>query len=208
MAEVPRTATPISMAEARARLQQTWPELSSVELDYFQALVLVETGGGKSVIQHNFGNLSAGGFYNGVERLNFPTYWRPPWWDKPDDRTYDRMISGLAPSAFRAYASPEAGMAGYVSLLKSSGYGPLRAAASQDSVELFVNALRDTGYSKDYGPAHYGTFRSIIAKIRGTNATPGSVTKSTSNGAIVPLVGGVVLLVASGVGWLLSRRKK
>lgn len=208
MGEVPATNTPMSMPDVRALLAQTWADLTATELDYFEALIWVETGGGKSLKQQNFGNLSAGGFYSGSEHLNFPTYWRPPWYVDAGGlgaltATRDKMLAGQAPSAFRAYATPTAGMAGYVKLLAAARYAPLRAAAGQDSVESFVDALASTGYSKDYGSKHYATFRAILAQIRATNipvSAPdiqGGLSSSAGVGAAGVILGVVALVFVS-----------
>jgi hypothetical protein len=202
MGEVPATNTPASSDEIRMALDLAWPELSPRARDYFHGLVLVETGNGKALKQWNVGNLSAGGFYSGSEKLVYPTYWRPPWFSGTGE-LHDRMIAGKAPSAFRAYSSLEQGVSAYVGLLRSRQYQALVVAADLDDVSGFVQALHDSGYSSDYGPKHVPTFSSIIRDIRGTYATHMQVATPQSShlGASTVLMVGGVLLLTGAVFW-------
>ena len=170
---------------------------------------MVETANGKGIKNYNFGNLSAGGIYNGVEKIVYPTYWRPPWYADPSNPIYDRMQNGLAPSAFQAYGSPSEGMAAYVRLLKSRGYEPLVSAAAANDATTFVTALHDTGYSRDYGPGHVPTFELIVQRIRGSSPSATQMqVASGANPVQVALAVGGLGAVGLTLYWVWRRRAR
>lgn len=177
LAQLGRTPTPISLKDAAASLRDAVrAELPSADnpqaLELLLALIWLETGRGQSVTQYNYGNLAAGGYANGVEHISFEPFWRPAWYDDEKSSTHQRMLDGQAPSAFRAYGDSQEGMRAFVRLLAGSRYGGLVAAARSGSVESFVQALHDSGYSKDYGPQHAPTFRSLVSDIRSAAVLP------------------------------------
>jgi len=99
------------------------PALALAELEL--AHQWLETKGTTGMWRFNWGNLSAGGFADGVERLAWKgDVWRPPWFapaEGADARTlelHEKMLSGTAPSAFRAYEGHRQGAQGYVTLLQ------------------------------------------------------------------------------------------
>src|SRR5512138_2275109 len=122
MSEVPRTKTPLSPSALAAAIDseiKAYPTLVPAR-DYIVALARVETGNGASLIANNFGNLSAGGFSKGVEKLYSGDYWRPPWFADSTNALHKKMLDGQAPSAFRAYGSASAGVRAYLGLLASA----------------------------------------------------------------------------------------
>jgi hypothetical protein len=211
--EQERLVTPLTLPVARAALHAAAPEWSDTVLDYVMALLWNETGRGSSCIGRNWGNLACAGFVDGVESAWWAhKYWRPEWFESPPEarwaELHEKMLAGEAPSAFRYYDTHEAGAAGYVSLLKSSRYKGLIAAAEADSPEQFVAVLASAGYSKDYGAAHIPTFRSLVAEMRAARGA-GLVAPSRArdDGASVAVVVGVGLsLTAAGLLWLIARR--
>lgn len=196
MVEVTASSTPASSDEIRLALDAAWSELSRSARDYFHALILVETNRGRSLKQWNVGNLSAGGFSNGVEKLSNSNYWRPPWFSEPGE-LHDRMLAGEVPSAFRAFDDLQTGVAAFVQVLRGERYRGLVSSAERDDPKAFVSALRDSGYSSGYGPAHVDTFRSIIGEIRVTPMQAGD----GRWGVAVPLVIAGTLLLTGLVFW-------
>ena len=215
MAEVPATATPVTLDTAAyalltaARAQGL--SLTRVGALLFLALVWVETGRGKSTIQHNVGNVMARGYRtNGVEYSVWSgDYWRPAWFNDTSSATYQRMLNGQAPSAFRAYDSLVDGMADYVAVL--FGKSGLVQAANSGDVSAFVDVLSRT-YSPDYGPSHVKTFTSLVndfdaqgiylelgqaAPSVQTTATSTPASKRSSGGGLGLLVGGAVAVVVA-----------
>src|SRR5512138_508504 len=213
MSEVPRTKTPLSPSARAAPMESAinaYPTLVPAR-DYIVALARVETGNGASLIANNFGNLSAGGFSKGVEKLYSGDYWRPPWFADSTNALHKKMLDGQAPSAFRAYGSASAGVRAYLGLLASAHYQPLIVAAWRDDVDQWVQQLHDTGYSRDYGPKHVPTFRGILADIRGGSAPPSA--PSAPSAPSVPSGAGalfavlaVLLVAGSGAWFALSKR--
>jgi hypothetical protein len=175
--EVPAVATPVSLDEARALLFAVAPSSwAGNVLVYLLALLWVECGRGARVIAHNFGNLAAGGYAKNKagEWVDVAwwtgSYWRPDWYASPPEERWqslhERMLRGEAPSAFRAYPGPTDGVRAFVRLLSDPRFAGVLTAAREDSPEAFVQALHDSGYSKDYKAAHVPTFRALVAEIR------------------------------------------
>lgn len=151
---VPATKTPIGREDAARALLAAWPELDREQAALFLALMWIETAQGHSAVQFNPGNLSAS------ETTWHGKAWRPPWYEltgpNPEPRLvklHELMLQGKAPKAFRAYDTWEAGFRDWASNLKSSGYAPLREAASSGDVARFVAEL-GRRYAADYTSAH------------------------------------------------------
>lgn len=130
---------------------------------YLLALAWIESGRGKSVVCNNPGNLMARGYRRGSEYSVWSgNYWRPEWFSSPG-QLHDAMVSGNAPSAFRAYPSAVDGWEDYVALVVKKQ--ELLTSAMNDDVSDFVRALHAT-YSPDYSDSHVGTFRALITDFR------------------------------------------
>lgn len=124
MAEVYPTVTPLSLDEAAEILCDVYKErfgsypprkLASVLL----AIIAVENAGGKSIIQHNWGNLVA---FN----------WRGDFWQGRD-------------RPFRAYASHERGASGFLALIFKRYPGIVRGAIA-GNVPATARAIVEEGY--------------------------------------------------------------
>jgi hypothetical protein len=201
MPEVPRRNTPVSLAalyeavKADGRVRGWGP----TETALHAALAAVETAKGSRIQNHSPGNVSAAGYYNGKEKVLWGgDYWRPPWFKDEADPLHGKMLAGQAPSAFRAYSALNEGMRDWSALLMKSGYASLRQAAQSGDVDRYVQALHDTGYSKDYSVKDHGpTFRAIVKELQGVGAQPAI---ATGGGSAWPLVVGLGLAgVAGGV---------
>jgi hypothetical protein len=157
---VPALSTPIDAAHARDALLAAAPALDRASASLLLALIWVETGGGH-LFNWNAGNISAGSSWPG-------NAWRPPWFELTGnahlDALHERMLKGEAPSAFRAYNSAPEGFADFVGTLRRQFQSVLAAAGSGDAA-TFVHALHDSGYSRDYTPAHVGTFAHLQAQF-------------------------------------------
>ena len=160
MSEVPATATPLTRDATAAAFLPAYleafgelPDRNRAEL--LLAMVWLENANGKSIIQHNWGNLatvaSAGG-----------DYWRPPWFDLdqvqamedgPKKRRYldlhQRMLDNAAPEAFRAFAGHELGARAWLRLLQQERMRPILDAASSGDATRFAHAIFSTGYCPD-----------------------------------------------------------
>lgn len=150
MAELPRTLTPIGADAATALmvtslgvLEEPKPELVAQHL---LSLVWIETGNGRAMTQHNWGNLS--GAYQG-------NYWRPPWFEVDESSSqrnrylHQRMLEGKAPSKFRAYRDRGEGLDDFLRLIYSRPFAPMLVAARAGDTRAFANAVHDTGYCPD-----------------------------------------------------------
>jgi hypothetical protein len=176
------------------------PSLPLAELNL--AHQWLETKGTKAMWRYDWGNLSAGGFVNGEEKLSWKgDVWRPPWFEPgegADARTLDlheKMLAGTAPSAFRGYQSHAEGAEGYVRLLLRPGFAKLLQAGAQGSPRAYAQAVVDTGYCRDRGcqPDQMGpALTKVVAQFRrdGVFKTLGLSRPSSgsSSGAVV-LVG-------------------
>jgi len=185
--EVPATRAPLAARDVALALDAAFRAAGAAmpiqAIELFTVLTQVETGGHATC--NNVGNLSAGGFYNGAEHINYPTYWRPPWYSVSTDNAkllalHDRMLKGTAPSAFRAYQTVEAGIADFVGLIVRK-FGNLVDAARSGDVHEFRLAL-DTGYSPDYTEAHERTFTSLVNAYRANGVFDG-ITASDDGGS-------------------------
>ena len=148
---VAAVSTPISAEHARDALVAAMPGIDRESAALLLSLIWVETGRG-NLMNHNAGNITAGLSWQGLA-------WRPPWFSTPGP-LHDRMLAGTAPSAFRAYNSATEGFADFVHVLQHQFKSVLDAAASGNPA-LFVQALHDSGYSRDYNLTHIPTFAQL-----------------------------------------------
>lgn len=153
MIVVPAKRTPLTPEAASRAVLSSWdavfggaPDLETFAL--IMALVWIETARGTSLMNYNFGNIIASEKYQGKA-------WRPPWYNPPTEATSERnrhlheeMLAGRAPSAFRAYDTPEQGSLDFVQQLQRS-FPEVVNAASTGDVDAFRRALSQK-YSKDY----------------------------------------------------------
>lgn len=157
--EVPAKTTPVTKEQALAALQRAWGPLSRELAASLLSLVWIETGGGK-LQNFNPGNISAGSQYTGM-------VWRPPWYPEPGPNTPQKMadlhramLNKTAPSAFRAYATLEAGFTDFVNQLKHT-FPEVVAAAEHGTPDQFREALSQK-YSHDYrNPQATATFTKL-----------------------------------------------
>jgi len=168
---VPRTVTPISTETAASMLVHELDTggifMGKVTRDLATLLlaqIWIETNRGHSLIQNNWGNISASESY--------PTFWRPPWFDQaeidkePDPAKKARyqelhlcMQTGRgsdgkpcgAPRAFRAYSTLTEGLKDYVAQLVHHFPSILTAAASGDPSQM-AHAIKDSRYCPDCDP--------------------------------------------------------
>lgn len=167
MIVVPRTPTPLPMSafpgligDAFERIGKPLTPTQEVNL---AVVACIETGRGKSVQNNNIGNLSAA-----------PSYafevWRPPWFEAPGPNASERnrrlhveMKQGRAPSAFRAYTTPDEGAEDYARMLLKTFPNVLEAAKTVNANALRVELSK--AYSKDYAdPRHTVTLARLQAE--------------------------------------------
>jgi len=148
---VTAVTTPISAEHARDALLAAMPGIDRESAALLLSLIWVETGHGV-LMNWNPGNITAGLSWEGLA-------WRPPWFSTPGP-LHDRMLAGTAPSAFRAYTSAPDGFRDFVGVLQRQFKSVLEAASSGNPA-LFVQALHDSGYSRDYTLAHVPTFAAL-----------------------------------------------
>mgnify|MGYP001589734699 FL=1 len=74
------------------------------------------------------------------------------------------MLHGKAPSAFRAYDSLVEGFQDFARVLRAQFASVLDAAKTGDA-RAFVTALHDSGYSRDYSPAHVPSMTALQAEL-------------------------------------------
>ncbi len=159
---VPAVVTPITAEQARVALVAAMPGIDRESGTLLLSLVWIETGRGH-LMNNNAGNISAGPQWPG-------NAWRPPWFDLSTATTphllelHDRMLHGQAPSAFRAYDSLLAGFQDFAHVLQHQFQSVLAAAKTGDA-RAFVQALHDSGYSRDYSPAHVPTMTALQAEL-------------------------------------------
>jgi hypothetical protein len=162
---VERVRTPLDMKAFPALISGAFETLgrplSDTQRANLSVICAIETGQGKSVQNWNIGAISAA-----------PSYpfevWRPPWFDPPTPVTSERnrrlhaeMKAGRAPSAFRAYGSPEEGAEDFARMLLKVFPEVLQAADSANPDAL--RAALAQKYSRDYAdPRHTAT----IAKLQ------------------------------------------
>jgi hypothetical protein len=113
----------------------------------------------------NAGNITAGPQWPG-------NAWRPPWFEVTAETAlhphlielHQKMLHGQAPRAFRAYGSLLEGFQDFAHVLKHQFKSVLDAARTGDA-RAFVTALHDSGYSRDYSPAHVPSMTALQAEL-------------------------------------------
>jgi hypothetical protein len=160
---VPAVATPITAEQARVALVAAMPGIDRETGSLLLALVWIETARGH-LMNWNAGNITAGPRWEGLA-------WRPPWFELEDAQSspkllelHERMLRGTAPSAFRAYSSLLEGFQDFARVLRGQFPTVLAAAATGDA-RAFVTALHDSGYSRDYSPAHVPNMTALQAEL-------------------------------------------
>lgn len=159
---VPAVATPITAEQARVALVAAMPGIDRETGSLLLALVWIETARGH-LMNWNAGNITAGPKWEGAA-------WRPPWFELNEASTpklvelHERMLHGTAPSAFRAYGSLLEGFQDFARVLRSQFASVLTAAGTGDA-RTFVQALHDSGYSRDYSPAHVPNMTALQAEL-------------------------------------------
>lgn len=165
MQVVAAVSTPISAEHARDALVAAMPGIDRESASLLLSLIWVETGRG-NLQNWNAGNITAGPQWTGA-------IWRPPWFEDTHGTwagnpkltdLHARMLAGTAPSAFRAYNSATEGFADFVRQLKHT-FPTVLEAASSGNPAAFVQALHDSGYSRDYTLAHVPTFTALQASF-------------------------------------------
>jgi hypothetical protein len=150
MAELARKLTPIAAHEATAllvtALREREGDRAQRVAQHLASLVWIETGGGRKMVWHNWGNLA--GEYHG-------DFWRPPWFIVDESsslrmrRLHQAMQQGKAPSKFRAYHSRPEGLEDFIRLLYEPRYAPMLKAARANNTQGFADAVHTTGYCPD-----------------------------------------------------------
>jgi hypothetical protein len=159
---VPAVVTPITAEEARVALVAAMPGIDRETGTLLLALVWIETARGH-LMNFNAGNITASDKWTG-------NAWRPPWFELSTANTphllelHEKMLHGQAPSAFRAYGSLLEGFQDFARVLQHQFKSVLEAAKTGDA-RAFVTALHDSGYSRDYSPAHVPSFASLQADL-------------------------------------------
>ena len=165
MGEVPTEVTPVAAHEATAlmvtALREKEGELAPRVAQHFLSLSWIETGRGRKMLNHNWGNLS--GAYRG-------DFWRPSWYRVTPSSPqrlrvlHERMLAGKAPSKFRAYPTRVAGLEDFIRLLYLPRYAPMLTAARKGATRAFADAVHDTGYCPDEecrGSRTIGSYRKL-----------------------------------------------
>lgn len=159
---VPAVSTPITPEQAKVALVAAMPGIDRETGSLLLALVWIETARGH-LMNWNAGNISAGERWPGLA-------WRPPWFELTPASSpklvelHERMLHGTAPSAFRAYGSLLEGFQDFARVLRAQFASVLTAAATGDA-RTFVQALHDSGYSRDYSPAHVPGMTALQAEL-------------------------------------------
>lgn len=142
MPEVPRQNTPASLDDLARRLEGQ--RLTRRQRCHLLAQIAIETAQGRSIQNHNVGNLIVSS-----AQLTSRPFWRPPWFridetsSQRERELHQLMLEGKEPQAFRAYGSLEEGMSDYLRMLRSR-FPSLLAAGSP---AVFVRAWKESGYT-------------------------------------------------------------
>lgn len=199
---VPAVPTPITPEQARVALVAAMPGIDRESGGLLLALVWIETARGH-LQNWNAGNISAGPQWPGDA-------WRPPWFEVTAETAlhpnlialHQKMLHGEAPSAFRAYGSLLEGFQDFARVLRTTFPSVLTAARTGDA-RAFVAALHDSGYSRDYSPAHVPTMTALQAELgqqfagfpsaaQVTNAAPGFLAGITLDVGIAVVAGLII----------------
>lgn len=159
---IPGVPTPITAGQAKVALVAAMPGIDRETGTLLLALVWIETARGH-LINFNAGNITAGPQWPG-------NAWRPPWFEVTPASSphlvelHEKMLHGQAPSAFRSYGSLLEGFQDFAHVLQHQFKSVLEAAKTGDA-RAFVTALHDSGYSRDYSPAHVPSMTALQAEL-------------------------------------------
>jgi len=202
---VPAVSTPITAEQARVALVAAMPVIDRETGALLLALIWIETARG-NLKNFNAGNISAGPQWPG-------NAWRPPWFDLATAASsprlldlHEKMLHGQAPSAFRAYGSLVEGFQDFVRVLKAQ-FPTVLAAARTGDARAFVQALHESGYSRDYSPAHVPGMTALQSELGQQFAGfPSAVELERASGAGSHLLATITLDVGIAVmaGLILS----
>jgi len=149
---VTRTPTPLPQASipslVKAAFEALGSPLTGIQPAMLAVLVAIETARGRSMMNHNVGNITAGEKYEGA-------VWHPPWFDENEakgnprlEKLHAAMLEGKAPRAFRSYASVEEGAKDFARQLLHTFPEVMKASLVADA-DAFRRALSQK-YSPDY----------------------------------------------------------
>jgi len=152
MLVVARTLTPVPQGALpnliRAAFEAESVHLDPTSLAMLATLSAIETARGASLTNNNFGFISAGPSYEGA-------VFRPAWFEESEaagnpklERLHEEMKAGRAPSAFRAYMTPEDGARDFARVLLAQ-FPEVISAAKLPDADSFRSALA-LKYSPDY----------------------------------------------------------
>lgn len=179
MPEVKMTPTPVSEGEAAlAFVHRILPRVNAPfkeSGELLMAQLWLETARGKSMMNHNWGNLTANSSWPG-------DFWRPPWFNLdevnalPDgaektklQRLHQGMLEGKVPQKFRAYATLVAGLEDYIKRLLFDFPSLVEAARTGDPA-TFATAIRTSKFTPD---SNDESMTRTIASIAGEFAKRG-----------------------------------
>jgi len=176
------TTTPVTELNAARALIKVLPSFGSGAFvqevaELLLAQVWFETARGASMMNHNWGNITAGKSWPG-------DFWRPPWFNKtailalPEltdaQKAHKAKLLGLhqdmldnkAPQKFRAYPSSLEGLNDYVTRLTRE-FSIIPEAAKSGSPLRFAQAIRDSGYTPGLLPEKAAiTFSNLVKEFR------------------------------------------
>ena len=161
------------------------------------SLVWIETGNGRAMVQHNWGNLA--GEYRG-------SYWRPPWYKLTSSSSarmkalHQRMLAGKAPSKFKAYPDRGTGLDDFLALIYRPQFRPMLEAARAGNTRAFADAVHSTGYCPDDACRGERT----IARYEDLRRTFGPALGLGSGSPLMASGGGWIVLALL---WALSKGK-
>lgn len=195
MIEVARQTTPIAQSAFPGLINDAFTAenapLRGMQRMMLAVLASIETARGRSVINNNIGNISAGPSYQG-------SVWRPPWFDPAEAAASPRlqalhqaMLDGKAPSAFRSYATREEGARDFARVLLRS-FPEVMAAALVPNADGFREALAQK-YSRDYANPKA---TASLAQLMKEFGIAGAIVPSGSSAA-----GGLVLVALAWLAW-------
>lgn len=215
MATVPRTSTPITAQQAAGLLVKAFARRGAVltrgALSLLLSQLWLETGRGKNAFNNNWGNLSASSSWEGDR-------WAAPWANLAEvealmpgpkqDRyraLHQDALAGRQPSAFRAYRTPEDGMADYADLLMRPRYSALLYAALTGDPATFTAAIQSTGYAPAIDVAATTSTiaalqRELLPYVDAVVPIPTSVSPATKGAVAFSLAA-----AAAAVYWLVGR---
>lgn len=211
MGEVPATATPLGAAEQVPIFLDAWASVFGDQPARSQAewllggLLWNENAKGRAIIQHNWGNLSSTG--------KSGDFWRPPWFDQAKidqmegarqrrmQRLHDRMVRGEEPSAFRAWPDHATGARVWLSRLRDTFPGILRAA-KRNSARALAKAVFRSRYCVSPAcdsAANVEQRRLLRDEVRRAGLFATLASSGSRGGGVVVLVG--LAALTGAVAW-------